>query len=58
MSDNEDKKEGGCCKGFNDEACPCLDQETGERSCGGADKDSEKPNTGCENCGCNTPKAP
>ncbi len=50
---NENKQKSECCKGFNDNACPCLDQETGERSCQtGNDADKKPENNGCGGCDC------
>ena len=50
MSDEKSK----CCKDFDDSACPCLDRETGERSC---QTDKKPENNGCGDCGC-APKPP
>ncbi|MCB9990644.1 MAG: hypothetical protein H6867_04585 [Rhodospirillales bacterium] len=56
MSDKETPKKGDCCKGFEDSACPCLDEKTGERNCG-TDKGNDKGGC-CDNDkgGCCTPK--
>ncbi len=52
----EDKK-GECCKGFEDSACPCLDQETGERSCKPKTDEKDKGCCGTDNSCCG-PKQP
>lgn len=63
MADNDKKEKSGCCKGFEESACPCIDQGTGEKNCGESCGDDCGPKEEEKSCctddkGCCPPPRP